>query len=186
MSRSRLLEISEQCPEQAGARTRPQHSKKSNERNCASTIRYRDEIFYVVTSLVYDDYPKNASNRFDSFVTTSTNPYNSASWLNPFHFNFTGYDTSPFWDDDGLYSTSSEHTLKKCSREFRWSLRIRRLEQLDHMSIFGMGLERAHLKVPISTRKMGIIISSLPQCRRRNRLRPHGNNGALKEHHWAL
>ncbi|KAE9368107.1 glycoside hydrolase family 43 protein [Stipitochalara longipes BDJ] len=74
----------------------------------ASTIRYRDGTFYVVTSLVYDDYPKNASNRFDSFVITSTNPYSSASWSNPIHFNFTGYDTSPFWDDDGqLYITGT-------------------------------------------------------------------------------
>ncbi|PMD63853.1 glycoside hydrolase family 43 protein [Hyaloscypha bicolor E] len=50
----------------------------------ASTIRYREGIFYVVTSLVYDDYPKNARNRFDSFVITST--VCSASWSNPFHF----------------------------------------------------------------------------------------------------
>lgn len=67
----------------------------------ASTIRYREGIFYIVTSLVYDDYPKNASDRFDSFVITSTNPYSSSSWSSPIHFNFTGYDTSPFWDDDG-------------------------------------------------------------------------------------
>jgi beta-xylosidase len=73
-----------------------------------STIRYREGTFYVVTSLVYDDYPKNASNLFDSFVITSTDPYSSASWLNPIHFNFTGYDTSPFWDEYGqLYITGT-------------------------------------------------------------------------------
>ncbi|ORX91012.1 beta-xylosidase [Clohesyomyces aquaticus] len=74
----------------------------------ASTIRYREGTFYVVTSLVYDDYPKNATNRFDSFIITSKNPYNSASWSDPIHFNFSGYDTSPFWDDDGtLYITGT-------------------------------------------------------------------------------
>jgi beta-xylosidase len=88
----------------------------------ASTIRYREGIFYVATSLVYDDYPKNTSNRFDSFVITST--VCSASWSNPFHFSFTGYDTSPFWDESTMMGncTSSEHTFGKRSREFRWSL----------------------------------------------------------------
>ena len=28
-------------------------------------------------------------------------PYDPAAWSNAIHFNFTGYDTSPFWDTDG-------------------------------------------------------------------------------------
>ncbi|CZR67137.1 related to beta-xylosidase [Phialocephala subalpina] len=75
----------------------------------APTLRYRDGIFYLVTTLVYDDYPKNASNRFDNFVITTANPFNSSAWSQPVHFNFSGYDTSPFWDDDGQVYVTGTH-----------------------------------------------------------------------------
>ncbi|KUJ07197.1 uncharacterized protein LY89DRAFT_767043 [Mollisia scopiformis] len=75
----------------------------------APTLRYRDGTFYLVTTLVYDDYPQNASNRFDNFVITTTNPYNSSAWSQPAHFNFSGYDTSPFWDDDGQVYVTGTH-----------------------------------------------------------------------------
>ncbi|KAE8442975.1 hypothetical protein EG329_002513 [Mollisiaceae sp. DMI_Dod_QoI] len=75
----------------------------------APTLRYRDGTFYLVTTLVYDDYPKNASNRFDNFVITTTDPYNSSAWSQPLHFNFSGYDTSPFWDDDGQVYVTGTH-----------------------------------------------------------------------------
>ena len=31
----------------------------------------------------------------------STNPFESSSWSDAVHFTFEGYDTSPFWADDG-------------------------------------------------------------------------------------
>ncbi|KAH8601518.1 glycoside hydrolase family 43 protein [Bisporella sp. PMI_857] len=66
----------------------------------APTLRYRKGKFYLVTTLVFDDFPKNSTTRFDNFVITTRNPYRADAWSQPVHFNFTGYDTSPFWDDE--------------------------------------------------------------------------------------
>jgi beta-xylosidase len=67
----------------------------------AATIRYQDGLFYLVTTMVHDDQPNNSTTRFVNLIMTSTNPYSSASWSDPVRFGFEGYDTSPFWDDDG-------------------------------------------------------------------------------------
>jgi beta-xylosidase len=34
-------------------------------------------------------------------IFKADNPYDDKSWSNAVHFNATGYDTSPFWDEDG-------------------------------------------------------------------------------------
>jgi beta-xylosidase len=61
-----------------------------------------------VTTLVYDDFPKNATNRFDNLIFTTNNPFDNNAWSDPVHLNFQGYDTSPFWDDDGqVYITGT-------------------------------------------------------------------------------
>ncbi|KAG9231933.1 beta-xylosidase [Amylocarpus encephaloides] len=74
----------------------------------ASTIRYHEGTFYVVTTHVYDDYPKNATNRFDNLIFTTKDPFDENAWSDPVHFGFQGYDTSPFWDDDGtVYITGT-------------------------------------------------------------------------------
>ncbi|KAH8678806.1 beta-xylosidase [Tricladium varicosporioides] len=74
----------------------------------APTLRYRNGTFYLVTTIVFDDYPKNATNRFDNLIFTTTDPFNSKSWSDPVHFTFPGYDTSPFWDDNGqVYITGT-------------------------------------------------------------------------------
>jgi beta-xylosidase len=74
----------------------------------APTMRYRNGTFYVVTTHVYDDLPKNATNRFDNLIFTTTNPFNDSAWSDPVHFDFQGYDTSPFWDNDGqVYITGT-------------------------------------------------------------------------------
>ncbi|KAK3648239.1 hypothetical protein LTR56_007652 [Elasticomyces elasticus] len=39
--------------------------------------------------------------RFDNFILTGTDPYNSSTWSDPIRFDFPGIDPSPFWDDDG-------------------------------------------------------------------------------------
>ncbi len=40
------------------------------------------------------------------------NPYNLSSWSEPVHFNFTGYDTSPFWDVDGKSYMVGSHAWR--------------------------------------------------------------------------
>ncbi|ROW08257.1 hypothetical protein VMCG_03282 [Cytospora schulzeri] len=67
----------------------------------APTIRYQDGTFWVVTTLVDDDRARDDSSRWDNVIFKSANPYEPSSWTNAVRFNFTGYDTSPFWDDDG-------------------------------------------------------------------------------------
>ncbi|ROV91254.1 hypothetical protein VPNG_09685 [Cytospora leucostoma] len=67
----------------------------------APSIRYHNGTFWIVTTLVYDDRAKTDSSRWDNIIFKSQDPFNQSSWTNAVSFNFTGYDTSPFWDDDG-------------------------------------------------------------------------------------
>ena len=41
-------------------------------------------------------------------IFKASDPFDAKSWSNPVHFNYTGYDPSPFWDEDGkVYMTAS-------------------------------------------------------------------------------
>ena len=74
----------------------------------APTLRYRNGTFYLVTTNVINSDASHNLDKWDNIILTSTDPYNSSSWSNPVHFDFFGYDTSPFWDDDGkVYITGS-------------------------------------------------------------------------------
>ncbi|KAK4166377.1 Non-reducing end alpha-L-arabinofuranosidase BoGH43B, partial [Cladorrhinum sp. PSN259] len=65
----------------------------------APTIRFHDDTFWVVTTLVDDDRPQTDSSRWDNIIFKSKNPSDPASWSVATHFNLTGYDPEPFWDD---------------------------------------------------------------------------------------
>ncbi|KAI5783239.1 beta-xylosidase [Peziza echinospora] len=78
----------------------------------APTMRFHAGVFYLVTTLVFDDLPKTTPAHWDNFVMTSTDPYNSSAWSDPVHFKFHGYDTSPFWDDDGRSYITGSHTFQ--------------------------------------------------------------------------
>ncbi|CAK7198565.1 hypothetical protein SEUCBS139899_001228 [Sporothrix eucalyptigena] len=67
----------------------------------APTLRYHGGTFYVVTTLVNDERPQTDVSRWDNLIFQADDPYDASSWTNPTRFNFTGYDPSPFWDDDG-------------------------------------------------------------------------------------
>ncbi|KAF4914969.1 Non-reducing end alpha-L-arabinofuranosidase BoGH43A [Colletotrichum fructicola] len=67
----------------------------------APTFRYNNGTFFLTTTLVFDYLPVNDSSRWRNFILTSTDPYDSASWSDPLHFEADGYDSSLFWDDDG-------------------------------------------------------------------------------------
>ncbi|KIA75762.1 Glycoside hydrolase [Aspergillus ustus] len=75
----------------------------------APTLRYKNGTFWLVTTLVYDDYAQNDSSRWDNIVFKSSNPYDQSTWSNPIHFDFNGYDTSPFWDTDGQVYMVGSH-----------------------------------------------------------------------------
>ncbi|KAF3762049.1 family 43 glycoside hydrolase [Cryphonectria parasitica EP155] len=79
----------------------------------APTIRYNNGTFWLVTTLVFDDTrPANDSSRWDNIIFKSTNPYDPSSWSNAVHFPFFGYDTSPFWDEDGASYIVGSHYWK--------------------------------------------------------------------------
>ncbi|KAI0730238.1 xylosidase : arab-like proteininofuranosidase [Fomitopsis betulina] len=84
-------------------------TNKSTSGIWASTIRYREGTFYLLTTLVFDDQPESNFSRWDNMIFTSSDPYTSAAWSQPVHFNFTGYDTSPFWDADGTVYVTGSH-----------------------------------------------------------------------------
>ena len=84
-------------------------TNKSTSGIWASTIRYQEGTFYLLTTLVFDDQPESNFSRWDNMIFTSSDPYTSASWSQPVHFNFTGYDTSPFWDADGTVYVTGSH-----------------------------------------------------------------------------
>lgn len=72
-------------------------------------LRYHEGTFYLLTTLVFDDQPETNFSRWDNLILKTTNPYSSAAWSDPVHFNFTGYDTSPFWDIDGTVYVTGSH-----------------------------------------------------------------------------
>lgn len=74
----------------------------------APTLRYRDGKLYIFTTLANQALYNNNYTRWDNFIMTTTNPYESSQWSDPIHFDFPGIDPSPFWDDDGqTYITGS-------------------------------------------------------------------------------
>lgn len=75
----------------------------------APTIRYNNGTFWLVTTLVDDDRPQTDFSRWTNVIFKGKDPYKPASWSNAIHFNFTGYDTSPYWDKDGKVYITGAH-----------------------------------------------------------------------------
>ncbi|KAK2747654.1 hypothetical protein FQN55_004824 [Onygenales sp. PD_40] len=75
----------------------------------APTLRYHEGTFYLLTTLVHDKNPIEDPGRWDNVIFTSTNPYDPESWSDPVHFEFLGYDTSPYWDEDGKVYVAGAH-----------------------------------------------------------------------------
>lgn len=74
----------------------------------APTLRYRDGKFHIFTTLANQALYNNNYTRWDNFILTSDDPYQSSAWSDPIHFDLPGIDPSPFWDDDGqTYLTGS-------------------------------------------------------------------------------
>ncbi|KAK4677194.1 hypothetical protein QC764_407420 [Podospora pseudoanserina] len=75
----------------------------------APTIRFHDDTFWLVTTLVDDDRPQADFTRWDNIIFKGKDPYDPASWSNAIHFNLTGYDPEPFWDVDGKAYINAAH-----------------------------------------------------------------------------
>lgn len=75
----------------------------------APTIRYRDDTYYVTTTLVDDTKDISDTSRWENVIFITDNPYDSNSWSDPIHFDFDGYDPALFWDDDGQAYVVGSH-----------------------------------------------------------------------------
>ncbi|KAL1839110.1 hypothetical protein VTK73DRAFT_4127 [Phialemonium thermophilum] len=75
----------------------------------APALRYHSGTFWVVTTLVSDELPQTDISRWDNIIFQAKDPYDPSSWSIPVHFNFTGYDTSPYWDEDGKVYMTGAH-----------------------------------------------------------------------------
>ncbi|KAL1839458.1 hypothetical protein VTJ49DRAFT_1496 [Mycothermus thermophilus] len=98
----RALNRREQLPRLA-------HTNRSTSGIWAPTIRFHDDTFWVVTTLVDDDRPQADASRWDNIIFKSKDPYDPASWSVAVHFNYTGYDPDLFWDDDGKVYLTAAH-----------------------------------------------------------------------------
>ncbi|KAK8116176.1 beta-xylosidase [Apiospora sp. TS-2023a] len=72
----------------------------------APALRYRDGTFYILTTLAGQALPGQNYTRWDNFVLSTRDPFDSAAWSDPVHFDFPGIDPSPYWDDDDESGTA--------------------------------------------------------------------------------
>lgn len=60
-------------------------------------------------------YASGSSNLYDfanqhsQIIFETTDPYQKDAWSDPVHFDYDGYDTSPFWDVDGTAYIQGSH-----------------------------------------------------------------------------
>ncbi|KZL87803.1 glycoside hydrolase family 43 protein [Colletotrichum incanum] len=60
----------------------------------------------------HDEKDATDASRWDNIIFRAKDPYDPASWSNAVHFEFEGYDTEPFWDDDGKTYMNGAHAWK--------------------------------------------------------------------------
>ncbi|KAH7309864.1 glycosyl hydrolase [Stachybotrys elegans] len=66
----------------------------------APTLRYRDGTFYLMTTLAHQAIPGQNYTRWDNFIVTTEDPFDSMAWSDRVHFDFPGIDPSPDWDEE--------------------------------------------------------------------------------------
>ncbi|KAI0844106.1 glycosyl hydrolase [Daldinia vernicosa] len=81
----------------------------------APTLRFREEIFYLVTTLVNQQLLHINNSRWDNFFVIIGDPDSSETWSDPIYSPFPGFDPSLFWDDDG--TTVSAGSRRRNPRE---------------------------------------------------------------------
>ncbi|EUC57456.1 glycoside hydrolase family 43 protein [Rhizoctonia solani AG-3 Rhs1AP] len=73
-------------------------------KNCggvwAPTIRYHKGTFYVVATCVFPDKDFADHTRWENHVWSTRNPHAHDAWSDGVRFDFPGYDTSLFWDEN--------------------------------------------------------------------------------------
>ncbi|SPN99011.1 related to beta-xylosidase [Cephalotrichum gorgonifer] len=73
----------------------------------APTLRYENGKFWIFTTLVDDEKPQDDASRWDNIIFSAKDPFDPLSWSEAVHFEFEGYDPSPFWEDGKVYVTGA-------------------------------------------------------------------------------
>ncbi|KAI9148449.1 Non-reducing end alpha-L-arabinofuranosidase BoGH43A [Paramyrothecium foliicola] len=89
--RGHVLSRRDQLPELA-------ETNRSTSGIWAPTIRQHGNDLWVVTTLVNDDLPQEDPKRWSNIIFRGKNNLRDLDWSDAIHFEFEGYDTSPFWD----------------------------------------------------------------------------------------
>ncbi|KAJ5595653.1 hypothetical protein N7450_002111 [Penicillium hetheringtonii] len=76
----------------------------------ASTIRYHNGVFYVVTAS-FQRYRPQQDDRVwpQGFYVKTTNIWDDRTWSDPVYFDQVGFDQDLFWDEDGTVYLSSTY-----------------------------------------------------------------------------
>lgn len=67
----------------------------------------RDGIMYARRTRLFKMVTDNRQ-----IIFKGNDPYDETSWSDAVHFDFNGYDTSPFWDTDGQAYMVGSHAYK--------------------------------------------------------------------------
>lgn len=78
----------------------------------APALRYHNGTFYVVTTLVHDKKAPEDPNRWDNIIFETKDIWNHSTWSDAVHFDFEGYDTSPYWDEEGTEYIVGSHAYR--------------------------------------------------------------------------
>lgn len=93
----------------------------------APALRFHNDTFYLLTTMVHDKRADNDSSRWDNvrlrhgslqemlmfqIIFSTTDLWDESKWTNAVHLDFEGYDTSPHWDDQGNSYVVGSHAWK--------------------------------------------------------------------------
>ncbi|KAF2116260.1 xylosidase : arab-like proteininofuranosidase [Lophiotrema nucula] len=78
----------------------------------APTIRKHNGTFYLVTTLVHDKRDALDPTRWDNIIFQTNDLWNNSAWTDAIHFPFVGYDTSPWWDEQGNSYIVGSHAYR--------------------------------------------------------------------------
>lgn len=70
----------------------------------------RDGTTYDLIHVLLLDSSNSAHG--SKIIFKAQDPFDPASWTDAVHFEFEGYDTEPFWDDDGKTYINGAHAWK--------------------------------------------------------------------------
>ncbi|KAF2690224.1 glycoside hydrolase family 43 protein [Lentithecium fluviatile CBS 122367] len=78
----------------------------------APTLRRHNGTYYLVTTLVHDKKAPEDPKRWDNIIFSTPDIWDSSKWTDAVHFDFEGYDTSPYWDEQSEEYIVGSHAYR--------------------------------------------------------------------------